>query len=409
MKIQFPAIFLIMLLCSSMVFSLTWEEALDLAQKNNHELKSAKKEVESAEWTYKKAFSLFLPQLSASASMNETGVGSSSASSRSYSMGLSGTQYLFRGMSGIYGIQSAYAGLQSQKASYRLTESSVLYDVRYAFVDLYVAQENVKLLEQILKQRKDNSRLIQLRYDSGKEDKGNLMSTQADEKQSEYDLSSAVRDLTLSKLKISQLLGVKVEEARGELLPAQAEKLDPVQYLESTPSFIIAKYTLESSEIAQKETISGFLPSVSLSASHRKSGSDWPPGSESNSWSLSLSYSFFPGGSNFAERAIYGARLDKAREDFEETKNDLTYELQQRYNDLIDALEALEVAKVSLMATEERAKIARVKYLNGLMLYDEWDRIENNYIQAQKSLLSYRKAALSAEALWHKTYGGYIK
>jgi outer membrane protein TolC len=151
------------------------------------------------------------------------------------------------------------------------------------------------------------------------------------------------------------------------------------------------------------------LPSLSLSGSYRKSGDDWPPDTSSKSWSLSLSYSLFPGGSNVAERAIEGAQLDAAREDFARSVKDLRYSLQQAYQDYEDALEALEVTKISLAASQERAKITEVKYLNGLIGYDEWYRIENTSIQDQKSLLTSRKSALLAEASWHKTCGGYVQ
>jgi len=69
----------------------------------------------------------------------------------------------------------------------------------------------------------------------------------------------------------------------------------------------------------------------------------------------------------------------------------------------------LGVRETYFEATEERAKIDRVKYLNGLITYDDWDRTESAYITAQKSLLTARKTTLLAEAGWYKSYGGYVK
>ncbi|MBU1027197.1 MAG: TolC family protein, partial [Candidatus Margulisbacteria bacterium] len=261
----------------------------------------------------------------------------------------------------------------------------------------------------ILKQRKDNTALIELRYDSGKEDKGNLMSTRADQAQAEYDLSSAERDLKLAKLKLSQLLGQDVADVEEEISLDSPSTADFEQLLKTTPSYIQAVKQIESAELAYKATISGFLPSVSLSGSYRKSGSDWPPDSTSKSWSLSLSYPLFPGGSNIADRAIYSAKLDQAKEDFSASKKDIRYGLEEAFENFNDSLEGLKVAEISLAASEERAKISRVKYLNGLTNYDEWDRIESSYIQQQKSLLNYKKSALLAEASWYKSYGGYVK
>jgi len=408
MKKALVLTFLIIIVATS-ASALTWSEAVSLAEQNNNELKSAEKQLEASEWTYRKAFSAFLPQVSGTASMTDTRSATSAAWTKSYSYGLSGTQYLFQGMAGIYGIQSAYADVEYKKASLQSTRASVFYDLRSAFVEVLVAQENEQLLQKILKQRHENTQLIQLRYDSGKEDKGNLMQTKADQAKAEYELTSAGRDLRLAKLKLSQLLqkAVTVIDDKFELQAPQRVNLN--RLLTETPTYLVAKKTFESAEIVQKNTISEFLPSVSLSGSYRKTGSNWPPDTSNKSWSLNVSLPIFPGGSNLADRVIYAAKLDQAREDLISSINDLRYSLEEAYENYKDTLEALEVAKLSLAAAKERAMISRAKYLNGLTNYDDWDRIENTYIQSQKSLLTYEKSAFLAEALWHKTYGGYVE
>lgn len=379
--------------------SLTWGEAVEIAEQNSNELKSARNGLESSEWSYKTAVSAFMPQLSANASMTET----------TYSYGLSATQYLFKGMAGVYGIQGAYAEVEYKRASLKATQALVYYDLRSAFVDLLYTQENIKLLEKILKQRQENSGLIQLRYESGKEDRGNLLTTKADQAKAEYDLASARRDLKLAKLKLSQLLSKNINSADEKIGFTVPSGTDFDKLLEKTPSYVMAEKQLEESELSFKSTISGFLPSVYLNGSLRKRGSDWPPDTDSNSWSLNLSYPFFPGGSNVTGRAAKSAQLDGAREAFIKQAKALRYSLEQAFESFNDAIESLDVSKVSLAAADERAKITEVKYLNGLAIYDEWYRIENNYINSEKSLLSSKKQALLAEAAWHQSYGGYVK
>lgn len=398
MKRALGCLILVVVLAGSSI-SLTWGEAVEVAEQNSNELKSARKDLDSSEWSYKTAASAFMPQLSANASMTET----------ISSYGLSATQYLFKGMAGIYGIQSAYADVEYKRASLRSARASVYYDLRSAFVDLLYAQENIKLLEKILKQRKQNSGLIQLRYESGKEDKGNLMTTKSDQAKAEYDLSSAKRDLKLAKLKLSQLLSKNVRSADEKIDFTSPPGTDFDKLLEETPSYVKAEKLLESSELSFKSTISGFLPSIRLNGSLNKRGSSWPPDTDSNSWSLNLSYPFFPGGSNVTDRAAKSAQLDGAREDFIKQAKALRYSLEQAFESFNDAIESLDVSKVSLAAANERAKITEAKYLNGLAIYDEWYRIENNYINSEKGLLNAKKQALLAEAAWHQSYGGFVK
>ncbi|MFC1559580.1 TolC family protein [Candidatus Margulisiibacteriota bacterium] len=407
---RYFSIFLAIILCASFsACALTWDEAVSIADKNNNELISAKKALEASEWSYRRSISTFLPQLSASVGMTESLTATVAATAKTYSSGLSITQYLFKGMDGIYDIQAAYADLEYEKADLQTTKASVYYDLRYAFIDLLIAQESVTIMEEILIKRQENARLMQLRYESGKEDRGNFMTTQAEELKAKNDLSSAKRDLKLAKLKLSQILKKDISAVEGAQEIKAPSTVDYNELMKDTPSYVKLIKQIESAEIAQRSSISGFLPSISLSGSSRMTGPDWPPDSENRSWSLNLSYPFFPGGSNIADRAIAGAQLDQAKEDFEWSKKELRYSLEDAHEGYTEALESLEYAKVSLAASKERAEINQAKYLNGLVNYDEWNRIENTYIQARQSLLSSRKSAYFAEALWHKTYGGWIK
>ena len=116
-----------------------------------------------------------------------------------------------------------------------------------------------------------------------------------------------------------------------------------------------------------------------------------------------------PGGSNFADRMIYGLQLDKAREDFKKSEKDIYYSIKDAYESLKDAIDSYSSQKKYLDASSERSKIAQIKYLNGLTSYYEWDQIQNEYINNQIGMLSADRNALVAEANWYKSYGGYIK
>jgi len=110
-----------------------------------------------------------------------------------------------------------------------------------------------------------------------------------------------------------------------------------------------------------------------------------------------------------ADRFRFAALNDQAQQDLIKTKNDLRYNLESAYAQLQDTLLAQKVALLSEDAAKLRAEIAGTKYLNGLIGYDEWVIIENDYINSQKSFLSRKRAVLLAEAAWVNSYGGIIK
>ncbi|MFH0887240.1 MAG: TolC family protein [bacterium] len=392
-------VILIGIICfGSNASAITWKEAVGLAEKNNFEIKSAVKQVESYDWSLKKSYSTFLPQLSASSSI---ATGSTGAS---YSF--SATQNIFKGMDDFYGVDAAAVDLAYQKANLAATKANVLYDVRSAFVGLLIAQENIKLLEAILAQRSDDAELIQLLYDSGKEDKGNLMQTRAEEAKARYDLLSARRDMRLAQAKITNLLISEVNIADAPMSFSKPEQTDVDKLVKETPAYTMAELTLKSADIASSRTISGFLPDLSLRGSYGNSGAG---SAASSSLSLNLSYNFYPGGSNFADSGIYETRLAKAKEDYAKSLQDIGYSIEEARENYLNVLDLLDVGKLSMAAAGERAQIAKSKYLNGLMSYDEWVRIENDHVSARKQMLSFQRSAFLAEALMYKTNGGWVR
>jgi outer membrane protein TolC len=398
----------VVFVCAS-AYSITWNEVAAMGEKNSHDLVAAQKQLESKEWSFRKSYTTFLPQLSASAGYSESNQVGSDTTTKSYSYGFSATQNLFQGMDEYYGVQSAYANLEYQRADLQAAKASVFYNIRSAFIDMMTAQENVKLLKKILDSRKQNAKLIQLRYESGREDKGNLMATKANEASANFDLKSANRDMDLAWLKLSQLIQRDISGEVEDVEAGPAEAVDLHRLVKETPDHVKAAKTLEMAELSQRSTISEFLPTLSMRASDSKSGAEWPPETTTRGWSLNMSYSFLPGGSNLADWAISAADLDTAKENYSQNENDLLYSLKQTYQNYLNALDSLDVSKVSLAANAEREKITTAKYLNGLATYDEWSRIEDAYIQAQKGLLSAKRSALIAEAAWHKSYGGWVK
>jgi len=398
----------LLLLTQPALFAETWKEVAALCRVNNNSILSSQKQMEAGRWSYYRTLGSFLPQLSASVSLGES-TSDTSPRTSSDSYGLSATQNLFSGFSDLNTSRKAFAQLKYYESSFNKTLSDSLYDARSAFVDMQISKENISLQQQILKRRKDNNDLVQLRYESGREDKGNLMLTQADKLDAQYTLEASKRSQALAQIKLSQVIGKSIAEAKLDENVSKKVRPDFDRLIETAPSYLMAQYTLESALIDSQAVISGFLPAVSLTGSIRNSGSSWSSLAQSRSWAINLSYPFFPGGTNIADVFIKRNSLEKARQDFENTKKQLRYSVEAAYIDLENKLEALEVAQFFLKTAAERAMIARAKYMNGLMSYDDWDRIENSYINAGKSLLSAKRSALLSEAAWYNSYGGYIE
>lgn len=401
--------FIILNIFAAQGFALSWTEATALAEKNNNQIISAKKQEESSYWSYNRAMTAFFPQISLSLGGSKSNTPSTSTITRSFSYGISASQSIFTGFANLFSLQSAYSQWQQDKANLDSIRSRVYYDMRTAYVTLLVAQENVHLQKQIVERRRSNTRMIALRYNSGIEDKGNYLMTKADEGQSVFQLDSARRSVDLACLKLSQIVGTDVATVENLPLPKSLSGVDYSYLTETSVGFRIAKYTLEIADIARKNTISEFLPSVSVSGSLSKSGNTWSPQTDSSTIALNMSYPIFPGGSNIADYFINTVKYDKALQDFENTKKNLRYSIEQTTIALNDGIEKHSADAFTAAAGLERGKITQAKYLNGLMTFDAWNRTVNDAVQYQINALNSKKSLLIAEAAYYNSFGGLIK
>lgn len=391
-----------------MTHAMTWSEVVAQASSHSNDIKSAEKQLDSTRWSYYKSFGNFLPQVSANASIGQTINSSGTQNSDAYGINIS--QSLFKGLDNYYNLRSAGINYDLYQADLTNAKADYFNQVRLAFINLYIARQNVDVQKKILKKRDDNVRMIKLLYERGTSDKGSFLRTQAQYESANYNLSSGLRQLELARLKLSQLIENDIATAEGVLAVGDVLTFPDINGLaQKSPSHIMAKARLDLADIQAKSTISGFLPSVSLNASYQKSGSEWPPASTSKSISLNVSLPIFPGGENIADKVINDHLLDKAREEFKKSEKDIAYGVREAYENLKIAIGAYKVQKIALDASAERAKISQASYLNGLTSYNDWDLIQNDYISNQINLLNFEKNALNAEANWYKSYGGYVK
>ena len=389
-------------------FPASWEAVAGFVQ-NNDDLVSSAKQADSAKWSYNKSWTNYFPHVSLSGSYSELTDSGTDEIAKSYSTGVSVTQTLFSGFANYNALRSAYANYQMALSSYNKTLSDAYNNVRIAFIELYIAEANLDLSRQILAVLKQNTRMIKLRYESGSEDRGNLLATQAFERNGEFSVSSAKRQLESARIKLSQLVSEEISATDGSLNITYEAEPDFQKLTDASPSYIIAKFTLELADIADQDTMAEFLPTAQLAWQNRSSGSEWPTTDTSSSWSINLSYSILPGGANIADKIINDINLEKARRDLESTRKSVYLNIYDSYRALKDATENLEVSRVSMQANDERAKIANARYNNGLMSFDEWNRIIADDISSQKSNLQAKKNAFEASSQWKNSYGGWEK
>ena len=396
--------------------ALVWEDVLAEAEKKNPGIISAHQSLKSARLSYRSAFTNFLPQLSASAGWKKSSSITSFESfaeggseNEEFNYGISGKLSIFSGFKNSSKLKRERAELKREEAKFKRTVSDTVYDLKVAFAQVLRGQKTISLSEEILKRRRENTQLVKLRYEAGREDKGAYLRSEADLYQAEYETSSAKRNLKTQQMKLSKEMGrdeFEVIAVSGTLKVVPPEGILSFQeLLVKSPDYLVARYGVDSSKYNLRYTRGAFYPQISFSGSTSRSGPEWPL--ERARWNvgLSLSYPFFSGGKKIYDLKI--ARIDKVKseENLREVKQEILFQIEQVYNGLIDAVENVKVREKYFIASQERAKISGVKYINGLISYQDWDTIENEFINSKKSLLGAKFNAFVAWAEWKRVLG----
>ena len=75
------------------------------------------------------------------------------------------------------------------------------------------------------------------------------------------------------------------------------------------------------------------------------------------------------------------------------------------YRTYVEGVMKLDVDQAFVVAAESRERIAKAQYNNGLTTFIDWDNIENDLINRQKSFLQTEKERVTAEAAWEQALG----
>lgn len=408
--------------------ALSWQACIELARSNNAGIRAADAEVESLENQAGGARSGFFPQLSADLNYNRSStssVGFTTASTgvvqsgSGYNASLSARLGVFNGLADLGRTRQAEANARAARAAARLARAQASYQLKSAYEGLLFAKEYAKLTRAIIARREENLRLVELRFESGRENKGSALLSRAYRDQARYDDLQARNAGRIARAQLAQVLGLDRDEGSvgdplgdrdiAEPIPAAAppaETPDFPSLARQSPDYAQAVAREEAAQAAVTVARAGFFPTLSFTGSTGKQGPDFFPDA-TDRWTIgaTLSFPLFNGGSDYyATRAAIASR-SRAEANTLGASRDLIARLEQAYAGYLEAVSRLVADSSFRDASMVRAEIARTKYNNGLLTFEDWDIIENDQISRQKAFLQSRRDRLVAEAAWEQAQG----
>lgn len=385
----------------------TFQQCVELLRRNNAELVSAEENLRAVQSQRQALYGTYLPQISANLGYSKSEIENSE--SEGYTASLNATQNMFNGFSDMARISEAEGKVRVAEANLRIVQAKLSYDLKTTFANVIYAQESLRLTKSILKRRNENLNMVELRFRSGRENKGSVLLSQAYLKQAQLDVLRSENLLATSKSSLIRVLGLESESAvdiegkTPEALPGLTPDFQTLA--DKTPEKLQAEGSIQSAEASLKNASSEFLPNLDLSGSIGKTGPDYFP--EQDRWSVgaTLTWSLFSGGKDYFNRKSAVAQKLVAENNWRNSRLDLISRLRQAYAGYMEAVEQVKVSDAFVEAGAVRAEIGRSKYNNGLTSFDEWDRIENDLIGYQKDQTLKRRERVVSEANWEKTQG----
>jgi outer membrane protein TolC len=392
--------------------ALTWQDCIKEALQYHPDLISAKEVVNQFKAEKATAMSAILPQISTEVSQSVSKAPQSSQTNTSF-YGITGQQLLFDGFKTPYNIAAAAKNIKAAQYNYDVTSANIRLRLRTAFISLLNAQELLTITQDIALRRKQNADLVKLLYEGGMENRGSLLTADANLAQANFNIVQAERAITVAQRQLSKEMGraaLRPIRASGDLEVITAKREKPnFEALATINPFLGNLSTLtEAAQYGLKSAKAEFFPTLSANASAGRTDTSWPP--HNNEWSagLTLTFPIFEGGSRLAD--VYKARavLNQAKATERSGRDGVVLALEQAWAAWQNAVDTAAVQKQVLQAADEREKISRVEYTNGLITFDNWTIIEDNFAQAQTSLLTAQANAFIAEAQWIQAQGGTL-
>ncbi|MCX5668758.1 MAG: TolC family protein [Candidatus Omnitrophica bacterium] len=391
---------------------LTWGACIKEAAKNHPDLIASQQIVKQSEAVKQQTASGLFPQIASSLSAQTSQ--SSGQETNTFAYGVSGTQLLFDGNKTINNLKASVENIVAAKQGFRFTSTSVRFRLRSAFIDLLKAQEMLRITEEIYNIRRSNLELIVLRYESGLEHKGALLTAEADLADAQYGISQTKRAVGVAQRELVKEMGRKKLtplHAQGDFQVKDSAPKEPDFELlaKNNPSLQKLIAQKRSAEFSLKSAYANFYPEITGSAGANRSGDHWSPRDKQWDLGVSLSLPLFEGGLRIAQVSEAQALVRQLEENQRSALDSAILTLQQNWAILQDAIENVSVQNKALIATQERSKIAQAQYSIGFVNFDNWTIIEDNLVKAKRNYLDAQEAALLAEAKWIQAKGEVLE
>ena len=404
--------------------SLDLEKCLEVASKENSQIKIAGQKIISAKSKKREAFAGYLPNISGSASYIKrkevegaaelSGITSVSPTLRfsfaeeMYENKLALTQPVFTWGKIYQSNRQASLNYKYIDEEFRKTKQEVIYKTKEAFYGCMLARQMVFISKEAFDVTAAHLKVIEKFYDEGRSSSYDVSRAKVSLANAKTNLIRAENGFNLAKQSLVNILNIKEKdiEFSGELQyqPLDFKQEDLIDAaLNNRPELKQIAYQEDISKSLVKLTSSGNKPNIAITASSSWQNTVWEEKNWYNSWTAVavLSMPIFDGFSTFQKTKQAKTNLEQVKLSKEALVEGIKFEVVASYLNYKQAKDSIEANKKNVGAAKDNLATAQKRFQLGLMTDIEvrdaqfaLAQAETNYIQA---LYDYNVAIASIE------------
>lgn len=363
--------------------------AIEIAFKNNKDIKIQEYELKAASADILGAKSAFLPNVDFNAAYKHNGAvlyssgGTGKKDTRIFSgykndntVGISATETIYNGGANLSALREAQLALKEQEETLRAIRLNVELETKRLYYGLLLAYETKRIAEDLVEQARSHYEQVKSNFEQGTSSKFDCLQSKVQVSLLMPQLISAQNSIDLIIAEIVKLLGLKVGDKiiiKDKLIyaPFEIREEDFLKeaYL-NEPEMILKSLGIDVSKWAIKYARAGWLPQIEAGSEYLYKSNNWGNmfNDKHSNWNIGFTVRIpiFDGFSTRAKVDAARAKYMQAVIGKENLADQVAVDVKQACLDLAEAAAVIKSQEDNLQDAKEALGIAYVRYNNGV-------------------------------------------
>jgi len=360
---------ILILQTTTMLWSLTLDEALSRAEQFSPELKRAEANVRYTKALKSEAYANYYPTLSASYLYKYRDEATLFSRTDSYQYGLTGTYNLFNGLADSLNVKSAKEQVKISNLQKSATKADLVLAVKSRYIELLKIKKEVSVQIDALKLLSKQYSDVKNRFELGISAKNELLQVDVSLQNTKHALLKAKSAKIKKRAELLKLLNgnLKVDEIIEEIdnidFPTLSLNSLKKEMLEQRSELKLLKRKTNQLKMQKNIIRADYMPKVNLTLNHtiydqsERLGTSIALPKDETTATVNATWKLFEGGKTIAQEEAKLEELSINNSEIDLLIQNLEFQLYEAYEDYLLAKNSQKIAKHSLASAKENYRI----------------------------------------------------